>query len=143
MPGRVVRTLLVFDACALIAYLKGEAGAGKVAGMLTNPKTDCFVHAVNVCEVYYSALKASNKATAQGAVSKLEADGIVIRRDMDSTFLEAVAEYKVNLPFGQPPLADCFCMALCERLCGEIVTCDHNDFDEISADGIHTVRFIR
>lgn len=142
MP-EVTRTVLVFDACALIAYLKGETGADQVANMLCDPTNDCFTHALNICEVYYTTLKVSDKATAQGAISRLKADGITIRSDVDLDFLEAVAEFKVTLPLGQPPLADCFCMALCKRLSGEVVTGDHADFDKVSAKSILAVRFIR
>ncbi len=41
----------VLDACAVIAFLRGEEGADAVTSLLLNE--DCMAHAVNLCEIYY------------------------------------------------------------------------------------------
>jgi PIN domain nuclease of toxin-antitoxin system len=49
---------VVFDASALIAYLRGERGAGVVESLLTGQGNELYVHALNLCEVYYDFLRA-------------------------------------------------------------------------------------
>jgi hypothetical protein len=36
----------VLDACAMIAFLRGEPGADVVAGLLSNPDHNCYAHAI-------------------------------------------------------------------------------------------------
>ena len=45
--------IYILDACAMIAFLRGEAGAEVVAEILRDPGDQCFAHAINLCEVYY------------------------------------------------------------------------------------------
>jgi uncharacterized protein with PIN domain len=42
----------VFDASALIAFLRDEPGAEVVESALSVPEK-CYAHALNLCEVYY------------------------------------------------------------------------------------------
>ena len=44
--------LYVLDACALIAYLRAEAGASVVGDALADSANTCFAHGVNLCEVF-------------------------------------------------------------------------------------------
>src|SRR5947209_8116006 len=55
---------LVFDACAVIAMLRGEEGAETAASLLGEPKNLCRLHAVNLCEVYYDGLRRGDTADA-------------------------------------------------------------------------------
>ena len=63
--------IIILDACAMIAYLRGESGADIVENHLLGD--DCFAHSINVCEVYYDFLKVSDENTAKSAVDDLEA----------------------------------------------------------------------
>jgi hypothetical protein len=40
-------------------------------------------------------------------------------------------------------LADCFAMALANRVQAELVTSDHHEFDPIAQNGICSIQFIR
>ena len=40
-------------------------------------------------------------------------------------------------------LADCFCIATARALGGDILTCDHGEFEPVAAIGLCTVAFIR
>jgi hypothetical protein len=42
----------VLDACALLAYLRGEEGAEKIETLLLDNNNRCSAHAVNLCEKY-------------------------------------------------------------------------------------------
>jgi PIN domain nuclease of toxin-antitoxin system len=55
----------VIDASALIAFLRDEPGADAVENVLDLPET-CYVHALNLCEVYYDFWRASNQNTGRG-----------------------------------------------------------------------------
>ncbi len=73
----------VLDACAMIAFLRGEAGSEIVEELLA--KDESYVgHAINMCEVYYDFLKAGcEEATAAKVINDLEAVGVNTRKDMD------------------------------------------------------------
>ncbi len=139
---------LVFDACALIAYLKGERGSDLVEGMLRNPANECLAHGVNVCEVLYLAIAATNQRVAEAHVQKLVDDGLRIEHTFDEALWRQVARLKTTTALLDdngvgPPLADCFCIAFAQRVGADIVTSDHDDFDAVQSSGICAVRFIR
>ncbi len=65
----------VFDACALIAFLRDEPGADTVRRLLDIPQS-CFMHAFNHCEVYYDFWRASSQEAAESAMADLLVLGI-------------------------------------------------------------------
>jgi len=141
-------TPLVFDACALTAYLKGERGASFVESMLRGQGNRCVAHGVNVCEVFYLAIAAAGEKAARKAIDDLLADGLKIDNTFDDALWHQVARLKTEAVlldadgYG-PPLADCFCIAFAQRIGGEIVTSDHDDFDAVHQNGVCSVTFIR
>lgn len=130
----------VLDACAMLAYLKGEDGATNVDGLLTSPSVTCFAHAVNLCEVYYDFRRRSDEATAGAAIADLLADGVVERKDLSRRFWQVVGKHKAR---GRISLADCFCIALAQELSAELVTSDHHEFDPLVPLGLCPIKFIR
>jgi uncharacterized protein len=74
----------VFDASALISFLRDEPGASAVQNLLSLPQS--YVHALNLCEVYYDFWRAATQEAAESAITDLIALGIVERNDMDSSF---------------------------------------------------------
>ena len=128
------------DACAMLAYLQQEAGGDVLADMLKDSTVSCYAHAVNMVEVYYHYLRVFDEAAADKAVATLENDGVVIREDLDADFWKAVAKLKRR---GRISLADCFCIALAQRLGGEVVTTDHHEFDAPVPLTIVPIQFIR
>src|SRR5215218_2330474 len=119
----------VYDASALIAYLRNEVGAQRVADLLLEQDDLHFVHAVNLCEVYYDAIRASGDADAETAIVELASVGIVTRSDLDDPFWKSVGRLKAG---GGLSLADCFAIALTQRLAGALVTADHHEFDPVA-----------
>ena len=59
----------VLDACAMIAFLRGEPGADVVEAALLAKDRSCLAHAINVCEVFYDFLRASGEQTARRALA--------------------------------------------------------------------------
>jgi PIN domain nuclease of toxin-antitoxin system len=66
----------VLDACAMLAYLRGENGAAVVASSLSNPTIICYAHAINLAEVYYDFMRQGNEQIARQAIAVLVADGL-------------------------------------------------------------------
>lgn len=135
-------TPYIFDASALLAYLKDERGTEVVEELLLHSDVPCFAHAVNICEVYYNILALAGERAADSALAGLLSDGLTVREDLDPDMVAKAAHYKVGQQ-ARRPIADCFCLALADRFNGEIVTADHPDFDGIAESGECRVRFIR
>jgi PIN domain nuclease of toxin-antitoxin system len=127
----------VLDACAIIAYLRDEIGAEHVENLLLNEK--CMVHAVNLCEVYYDCLlRGEDSDIADEFIERLEIMGIESRDDMDRYFWKMIASYKARTKQASlsVSLADCFVLALAERMEATIVTADGREFKPIRENGL-------
>jgi predicted nucleic acid-binding protein len=130
----------VIDASALVAYLWGEPGKEVVAALLSDLSNRCFVHSINLCEVYYQVLRRSDEAMARKAIVGLRADGVLERSDMDEPFWEKVASLKSR---GRISIADCFCLGLAIEIGCQVVTSDHKEFDPLVPLGLCPILFIR
>lgn len=133
--------IYVLDSGAMIAYLRNESGGPVVDRILTDTAHLCYAHAVNLCEVYYDFLRSSNESDARGAMSDLFAAGVLPREDMDAALWQTAGHLKVDP--GKISLADCFCLALAQRLGGIVLSTDHHEFDPLVPLGICTIQFIR
>jgi hypothetical protein len=60
---------------------------------------------------------------------------------MDPQFWQEAGKYKATIK--KVSLADCFAMALTNRMQADLYTSDHHEFDPIAASGICSVKFIR
>jgi len=68
--------LYVFDSSAVIAFLQRETGGEVVAGVLRDPGTRSFIHALNACEVYYDIYRLSGEEDASSLPGILAITGI-------------------------------------------------------------------
>jgi predicted nucleic acid-binding protein len=125
----------------MIAYLRGETGADIVEALLVEDAEPCMAHVINLCEVYYLAIRLSDEASAASIIEDLKSKGLVVREDFDQSFWQTVGRYKAVMR--SVPLADCFVAALANRTGAEAVTTDHDDFGPIKERGICRVTFIR
>lgn len=132
---------LVLDANALIALVHNEPGGHSVADMLDDPDNSFFVHATNLCEVYYDLARTHGELGARQIVEKLMSGPLAVREDMDLEFWQTAGSYKARLR--RISLADCFCVSLALRVGGEVVTADHHEFDLVQKQGVCSVKFIR
>ncbi|MFL6230026.1 MAG: PIN domain-containing protein [Pyrinomonadaceae bacterium] len=131
----------VLDACAMIAYLRGEPGAEVVEQSLLDATSQCMAHAINLCEVYYNFHRASGESAAKNAVADLVTLGVVERDDLSQTFWMAVGEMKAV--WKKISLADCCAVVLTNRVGGTLLTSDHHELDALAADGVCPISFIR
>ena len=121
----------VADACAIIALRRGEDGGDKMRDLLLDSSSEARMHAVNLGEVYYLALRrgADEAARVMEQVLRL---GIQVRSDLDDDFIRLVGKWKAG---NRLAYADAFVLALAQRDNATVVTTDHGELDAIVAQG--------
>jgi PIN domain nuclease of toxin-antitoxin system len=67
----------ILDASAMVAYLLGEPGEEVVAALLSDPGALCHAHTMNLCEVYYQAIRRTDVHQARQSILSLFADGVI------------------------------------------------------------------
>jgi predicted nucleic acid-binding protein len=127
----------ILDACAM---LFAEPGDEVVWKYLIDPNNTCFAHATNLCEVYYDIYRTGGEKTAEAAIEDLKSLGIIERNDIDGTFWRDVGKLKAG---GKISLADCFAIALSNRIGGTLLSSDHHELDSVAAAGLCSITFIR
>jgi len=132
--------IYVLDASAIIAWLRNEPGADVVDNAVRDVNSQCLVHSINLCEVFYDARRNAGEAHAQAVVSDLAAIGVVERNDFDQAFWMDAGRLKAG---GGISLADCFGIMLANRAGATLLTSDHHEMDKIAAAGICNITFIR
>lgn len=125
----------------MIAHLRNEAGAEVIEDVLLNRSNRCYAHAPNVCEVYYDFHRAGGEQEAEQAAVRLAGMGIRIVESMSGDFWRAAAKIKATQK--RVSLADCFAIALAQRLGASILTTDHHEFDSVAQAQLCAVTFIR
>jgi PIN domain nuclease of toxin-antitoxin system len=133
--------IYVLDSSAMIALLRDEDGADMVESALTDSANTCFAHAINLCEVYYDAVREKGDEAGLSVIQDLYSAGVSPREDMDAGFWQVAGRFKAAQR--RVSLADCFCVALTLRVGGELLTGDHHEFDRIVPLGLCPIRFIR
>ena len=133
--------IFVLDASAMIAYLRDEPGAARVSEALLDPDSQCIAHVLNWCEVFYDFHRASGPKDALGAVKDLARVGVAENADIGTEFWQAVGALKAT--HRRVSLADCFAVALANKLGATVLTADHHEFDALAARGVCAVGFIR
>ncbi len=129
------------DASVLTAYLRGEPGKDVVLDLIMDDESQCLVHAVNFCEVYYDALRVRGQEVAEAEILALQQIGVTVRTDMELEFWQRVGQLKVSP--GKISLADCFGLALALETSGTLITSDHHEFDAVARLGLCPITFIR
>ncbi|HEX8189225.1 MAG TPA: type II toxin-antitoxin system VapC family toxin [Pyrinomonadaceae bacterium] len=132
--------IYVLDACAMLAYLRNEAGANVVESALLDTNSQCLAHAINLCEVYYIFHRDNGEGDADGAVRDLKSVGVIERNDFDEAFWKEVGKLKAG---GGISIPDCFAITLSRQVGGTVLTSDHKEFDPVAAAGICSITFIR
>ncbi len=124
----------------MVAYLSGEPGAIVVDNLLNDPNAVCYAHSLNLCEVFYDAIRRTTVAQAHQTIIDLRGAGVIERRDLSRAFWQRVGAHKAR---GRISLPDCFCISLAQELAGEVVTSDHGEFDPLVPLAIVPINFIR
>lgn len=134
-------TVYVFDACAVVALLKTEAGANVVEDLLRGEGNRCLVHAINVCEIYYDLYRRDGEEIADGLEEILDAYGFELAEEVPSDLWRGAGKLKGH--WGRISLADCFALALAVQEKGTLVTSDHHELDRLAQANVCPFCFIR
>jgi len=123
--------LYVLDACALIALLRNETGANKVAAVLNaanSGEARVVMNKVNLLEVFYDLYRSVGKDKTALIMSEIRKRPIEINSEItDEIFTQAgrlKATYKISL-------ADSIALAQAMVLDADFLTADHHEFDMI------------
>ncbi|MEK7833444.1 MAG: PIN domain-containing protein [Acidobacteriota bacterium] len=133
--------IYVLDSSAMIALANNEPGANVVADLLADSRNECYAHAINLCEVFYDAIRRSDDAQALRLITDLYGLGVIERRDFEAAFWQQAGRLKAV--HRRVSMADCCALALTLRLGGELVTSDHHELDALAAAGICPINFFR
>jgi len=120
----------VLDACAIISLIRKEEGCLLVRHVLETEENFCFVHALNLCEVYYDCLRCYGNTQTEKLLSDLTDAGLIVRDDMDIDFWKTAGNLKAR---GRISLADCFAVALSVREEAVLLTSDRHEFEPLLA----------
>lgn len=132
--------IYVLDACAVIAYERNEIGVEVVRGILLSDDI-CWMHTINVCEVYYDFLRAGGADAAAKVIEDVNGFGVQFYAKTDDSLWKAAARYKADLR--RISLADCFALALANQRGATLVTSDRGEFSAVVEQRLCRVLFIR
>ncbi len=128
------------DACAVIAYLRQEAGAEVLKEIIERSNTFLAMHVCNLGEVYYDFFRDDGLAAAQTAWANALTLPLALRRDADDAFIQRVGVVKVA---ERVSFADAFALALAERLHVPLITTDPHEFEAIEQKGVFRFLWLR
>ncbi len=129
----------VLDACALIALLRGEPGADRVAAVFDaahKKSATIVINKINLLEVYYDTYRTHGEKQAELMMANLKKGPVSVNSEIsDDIFAEAgrlKATYKISL-------ADSIALAQTLAVDGELLTADHHELGKL--DGKEKIRF--
>ncbi len=132
---------LVFDACSLIALADDEVGADVIENYLADENNICYVHSMNLCEVYYHARRKGTEKEAKEFITELLDIGFIERNDLDIQFWQEVGNLKAI--HKKVSLADCCAVALAKKLNATLITSDHHEMETLAQQGVCRISFFR
>ncbi|HKW99208.1 MAG TPA: PIN domain-containing protein [Bryobacteraceae bacterium] len=117
-----MKTGLVFDSWAILAYIYDETAAEEVENlMVESARTESsWISSINLGEVWYSLARRRSRAFADQQLAELSATGME-RVDIDWPMVLEAAEYKSRHKIS---FADAFAAALAKQRNAELVTGD-------------------
>jgi predicted nucleic acid-binding protein len=127
----MMSAVYVLDACAMLAVLSKEPGAGKVVAVYkqaASGEARLVMNKLNLLEVYYGLFRAYGKDHADRFLEEVRQSPIIVNHEIsDEIFTEAgrlKANYKISL-------ADAIALAEASVSGGNLLTADHHEFDMI------------
>jgi len=137
-----VSKIFVLDACALIAILKNENGADKVAKAYRQAKlgeAELIMNRVNLLEVFYGFYKDKGEEYAKKIIDGVK-QSIISINDFDDSLFPAAGRLKALYKIS---LADSIVLSQALVTGGELLTADHHEFDPIEGNEPIVFHWIR
>jgi predicted nucleic acid-binding protein len=129
----------VMDACAILALLRDEQGADKVADILNTAgkgKATIEMHKANLLEVYYDLIRSHGKDKADYILFEIKKRPIKIIYEITDMLFEVAGQLKAKHRIS---FADSFALAQAKISGGALLTTDHHEFDVI--EGAENILF--
>lgn len=127
----------VLDACAIVAFLRGEPGGDVIQEILKNE--ECYAHSLNLCEVYYRVKREQGEAIANQFLDDV-LKVIIERPDMDRPFWTETGEHKIQFGIA---IADCIAVSLSRRISARLISSDHRELEPVAQSKICQIDFFR
>ena len=114
-----------------------------VADLLEARDCRCLIHALNLCEVHYDALrrKGTEALDSGELVELVQGLGLLVVEDLEQGLWSEAARLKAL--FRRVSLADCVAAALANRENAALVTSDRSELGPLAEAKECSVRFIR
>lgn len=132
--------MIVLDASAILAMLRGEHGGDLVAAILIENEATVCAHAANLCEVFYDQIREYGEESALEIMAELQSLGISSRTDFDAEFWQEIGSLKVAFPLS---FCDCVGLSLAKRLNADFLTSDRGEMEAVANQGEIGIVFIR
>jgi len=133
----------VLDACAMLAVLADEQGAEVVDEIYQKANSGDVILAVNklnLLEVYYNLYRAYGKEHANNFRDEVGNLPIQIYHEISNEVFEEAGRLKSSYKIS---LADSIALAQALVLDGELLTCDHHEFDIVQTSEKIRFKWIR
>lgn len=137
--------MIVLDSSAMLALLHAEAGGDLIQDLLDDADVPIYAHAINMAEVFYDALAATDANNARRIIQDLTQAGVMVRSDLDTAFWQDVATIIATQRGSGHRLAlgDACGVALARREGADFYTTDRGELSPVAAAGLCNVIFIR
>ena len=132
----------VFDASALLTYLRGEDGCTDVAAILLDSNNHCFCHYLNALEVYqrYAREKSADaQLKAEKAISTIVDLGVQIEADFEENLRDHARELSCSHHMS---IADSFGLAYSHKKSADFVTRDWHELEAVAIAGVCNITLI-
>jgi predicted nucleic acid-binding protein len=127
----------VLDACALIAFFRGETGGETLDDLFSEPQNRFHLHSVTLAEIFYDSLRTSGSQNANDLFEDVSGLPIHIAWNLTPELIERVGRFKTTQRIS---FADCFVLALAEMGNAAVISTDHHEFDVIEQKNV--LRFL-
>jgi predicted nucleic acid-binding protein len=128
--------LHLLDACAVIAYFDGEAGAGVVKDLLDRAKRGeitLTIHAAQVIEVYYNRIREVGSDRADALIRRIYDEWpVTVIEPLDRAVVREAAYRKAAAGMS---LADTFLVATAACTGATLVTSDWTELEPVAKQG--------
>ena len=121
----------ILDACALLALLRNETGADRVAELLNQSnrgEQTVLMHKANLLEVYYDIYRLYGKLKADEIINEVKEQAITVIPDISDELFTCAGRIKSKYKIS---FADTFALAAAEITGATLLTSDHHEMDII------------
>jgi predicted nucleic acid-binding protein len=132
--------MYLLDACALIAFLNDEPGAGMVADLLTQAEQGTIrlsISGIQALEVYYDRIYVKGREYADIFLERLYNSAVEVISPLSHADIREAGRLKTSYHIS---LADSIVCAVALGISAIVVTCDHSEMEAV--ERIESISFL-